>query len=62
MQRHESSDGHPSLARGIEGLGARLIRVETLQQGAEIAQKRMEDKLDVLLRLLYRLPSGGNAP
>lgn len=55
LSRHESSDGHPSLTRGIQAIENRLVRVETLQQRAEVTQERMDDKLDMLLQQLTQL-------
>jgi hypothetical protein len=61
FSRHESSDGHPSVTKGIQDLGSRLIRLEIGQQTLQSTQQRMEGTQEKMDDKLDRILSGGAA-
>jgi hypothetical protein len=61
FDRHESSDGHPSVTKGIQDLGSRLIRLEIGQQTLQSTQQRMEGTQEKMDDKLDRILSGGAA-
>lgn len=52
MDRHEASDGHPSLSSGIRGISDRLLRVEITQGAMVKTQESMDQKLDRILSVI----------